>query len=212
MTANTGTEAAPSPESSTPADKAADAVDVEALKAAAARLADLEAKIASEKKADRDARKRAQEEAEKAGELAKALEAAKARLAELEGLEPLAQRWRAFEADEIKRLDGEAASLPDAARDLYVAASDVDGKRKVLAAFKAVAPAADGKTKAPGTPMGAPPPSHEIDFAAAFRAGGEQWADARRRDPKGADAFVSGQGRVVPTSTLFGGLFRRPAS
>jgi len=73
-----------------------DVVDIDALKAAAAELAALKAEAAEAKKLDREARKRAQEDAEKAGEIAKALEAAKSRLAELEANEPLAQRWRAY--------------------------------------------------------------------------------------------------------------------
>lgn len=169
--------------SSSPA-TSTDAVDVEALKAAAAKLADLEAKIASDKKADRDAKKRAQEEAAAAGEMQKAYEAAKARLAELEGLEPLAQKWRAYEAEEAKRLDAEAAAMPDAVRDLYASAGDIDAKRKVLAAFRAAAPATAQK----GTPpsMGAPPAVSGADFEAALAdRSGKKAAELKARDPQG---------------------------
>lgn len=169
---------------STPPATSTDVDNVEALKAAAARLADLEAKIANDKKADRDAKKRAQEEAAAAGEMQKAYEAAKARLAELEGLEPLAQKWRAYEAEEAKRLDAEAAAMPDAVRDLYASAGDIDAKRKVLAAFRAAQPATTQK----GTPpsMGAPPAVSGADFEAALAdKSGKKAAELKARDPQG---------------------------
>ena len=189
MSTNPANAAPPDVSTDTPAPSSSpatstDVVDVEALKAAAAKLADLEAKIASDKKADRDAKKRAQEEAEKAGELAKALEAAKARLGELEPLEPLAQKWRAYEAEEAKRLDAEAAAMPDAVRDLYASAGDIDAKRKVLAAFRAAAPATSTK----GTPpsMGAPPAVSGADFEAALAdKSGKKAAELKARDPQG---------------------------
>lgn len=211
MTATTAENGVPNPpEASASPAPVDDAVDVEALKAAAAELAEIKAKMADQKKADRDARKAAQEAAEKAGEHLKALEAAKARIAELEGAEPLAAKWRAYEADEVKRLDGEAAALPDAAKALYAGAADLDGKRKVLDAFKALQPASGAPAAKPPGPamnMGAPPGSHEIDFAAAYKDGAA-WAEAKRRDPKGAAAFLATAGKPPSLlSNLTGGLF-----
>lgn len=213
MTANTADPGVPTEPATAPAD---DVVDVEALKAAAAKLATLEAKLAEDKKADRDAKKRAQEAAEQAGKLAEALEAAKARLAELEGVEPLAAKWRTFEATESKRLDEEAKSLPDQVRALYSKAPDLDAKREVLEAFKALQPAANGapaaKPPGPSVNMGAPPPSHEIDFAAAYKDP-TAWAEAKRRDPKGAAAFIANAGRSPSLlSNLTGGLFGNRAA
>lgn len=168
-----------------------DVVDIDALRAAAAELAALKAEAAEAKKLDREARKRAQEDAEKAGEIAKALEAAKSRLAELEANEPLAQRWRAYEAEEAKRLDGEASTLPEAVRDLYAGASDIEAKRKVLAAFRSTS-----STTAPvkGQPpaMGAPAPVSAVDIEAALAdKSGQKLAEIKKRDPGAVSAFFN---------------------
>ena len=168
-----------------------DVVDVESLKAAAAELAALKAEAAEAKKADREAKKRAQEQAEQAGELAKALEAAKARLAELEGVEPLAAKWRAYEAEEAKRLDAEAANLPDAVRDLYQSAGDIEARRKVIAAFKATAgTAAPAKSNPPS--MGAPAPVSAVDIEAAIAdKSGAKLAEIKKRDPGAVTAWFA---------------------
>jgi hypothetical protein len=192
---------APSPSPATP-----DAVDLDALRSAAAELADLKAKMSTAKAAEREERKRLQDEAERAGETVKALEAAKARLAELEGAEPLAAKWRAYEADEVKRLDGEAATLPEAVRDLYASASDVDGKRKVLAAFRATPGAPAAKGAAPS--MGAPPAVSGADFEAALAdKSGKKAAEMKARDPVGFSAWmrekISG-GKPAASSLGFG--------
>jgi hypothetical protein len=181
--------------------------------AEAVKLAALEAQIASAKAADRDAKKAAQADAEKTGELAKALEMAKARVAELEAKEPLAAKWMAFEASETKRLDDEVATLPDAVKALYARQADLESKRDLLAAFR-VAPAAGAKT-APAAGTGTPAATSGIDFAAAFAdPTGQAWAKARAADPKGADAFVSGARQPATASTgwPFLGAVSRPAS
>jgi hypothetical protein len=183
-----------------------DAVDLDALRAKAAEYDALKAKMDGDKAAAREERKRLQDEAERAGETAKALEAAKARLAELEGAEPLAAKWRAYEADEVKRLDGEAATLPEAVRDLDASACDVDGKRKVLAAFRSApgAPAAKGAAPA----MGAPPAVSGADFEAALAdKSGKKAAEMKARDPQGFAAWmrekISG-GKPAASSLGFG--------
>lgn len=169
------------------------AEDLAALRAAAAELAALKAEGAAARKADRDARKRAQEEAEKAGELAKALDAAKSRLAELEGLEPLAQRWRAHEEAEAKRLDAEAAALPEAVRALYADAQGVDAKGKILAAFRAAAAnAAPAKAVGTAPALGAPPSVGAVDVEAALAdPTGKKLAEIKARDPGAVSAFFS---------------------
>ena len=177
--------------------------DLDALRAAAKELAELKAEAAAGRKADRDARKRAQEEAERAGELAKALETAKSRLAELEGLEPLAHRWRAHEEAESKRLDAEAAALPEAVKALYADASGVEAKAKVLAAFRAApgAPAAKAVGTAPA--MGAPPGVTAPDIEAALAdPSGKKFADIKARDPSAVAKFFAGVlgGRAQPNS------------
>ncbi len=167
-----------------------DVVDLDALKAAAAELASLKAEQASAKAAAREERKRLQAEAEAAGETAKALEAAKARLAELEGLEPLAQKWRSYEAEEAKRLDAEAAALPEAVRDLYASASDVEARRKVLAAFRSTSSAAPVKGQPP--PLGAPAPVSAVDIEAALAdKSGAKLAEIKKRDPGAVSAFFN---------------------
>lgn len=218
MTTNPAPEGAPSSpaaaDAATNAAPAVDAVDdLAALRAAAAELAALKAEGAAARKADRDARKKAQEEAERAGELAKALETAKSRLAELEGLEPLAQRWRAHEESEVKRLDAEAAALPEAVRALYSDAGSVEAKAKVLAAFRAApgAPAA----KAVGTPpaLGAPPAIGTPDIEAALAdPTGKKLAEIKARDPGAvASFFASILGpRGGQSNSLGVGRFARP--
>ena len=167
-----------------------DVVDLDSLKAAAAELASLKAEQASAKQAAREERKRLQAEAEAAGETAKALEAAKARLAELEGLEPLAAKWRSYEAEEAKRLDAEAAALPEAVRDLYATASDVEARRKVLAAFRSTSSAAPVKGQPP--PLGAPAPVSAVDIEAALAdKSGAKLAEIKKRDPGAVSAFFN---------------------
>jgi hypothetical protein len=189
----TSADGAPTPSQEPVAGSAApspDVVDLDALKAAAAELATLKASQAEAKKAEREERKRAQEQAEQAGEIAKALEAAKARLAELEGVEPLAAKWRSYEAEEAKRLDAEAAALPDAVRDLYASASDIEARRKVLAAFRATSSAAPVKGQPP--PMGAPAPVSAVDIEAALAdKSGAKLAEIKKRDPGAVSAFFN---------------------
>ena len=156
-----------------------------------AKLADLEAKIASEKAAAREEKKRAQEQAEAAGKLAEAYEAAKARLAELESVEPLAQKWRSYEAEEAKRLDAEAAALPEAVRDLYQSASDIEARRKVLAAFRATS-SSTAPVKGQPPPMGAPAPVSAVDIEAALQdKSGQKLAEIKKRDPGAVSAFFN---------------------
>jgi hypothetical protein len=210
MTTNPAPAAPPdaSPDASAPSSSPAtsDAVDLDALRAKAAEYDALRAKMDGDKAAAREERKRLQDEAEKAGETVKAYEAAKARLAELEGIEPLAAKWRAYEADEVKRLDGEAATLPDAVRDLYASASDVDSKRKVLAAFRSTPGAPAAKGAAPS--MGAPPAVSGADFEAALAdKSGKKAAEMKARDPVGFSAWmrekISG-GKSASNSLGFG--------
>lgn len=193
-TAPEGVPSAPAPADAGTNATPVDAVeDLAALRAAAAELAALKAEGAAARKADREARKRAQEEAEKAGELAKALDAAKSRLAELEAVEPLAQRWRAHEESEAKRLDAEAAALPEAVRALYADARDLDAKSKVLAAFRAAgsAPAA-AKTVGTAPAIGAPPSVTAVDVEAALAdPSGKKLAEIKARDPGAVAQFFS---------------------
>lgn len=206
---------APAEAGNTAAPGAEPVEDLAALRAAAAELAALKAEGAAARKADREARKRAQEEAEKAGELAKALDAAKSRLAELEGLEPLAQRWRAHEETESKRLDAEAAALPEAVRALYSDAQGVEAKAKVLAAFRAAsgnAPPAKAVGQAPA--LGAPAAVSAPDVEAALRdPSGKALAELKARNPGAVSSFFAGLlGKSNGSNSLGVGRFSaRPA-
>ena len=212
----TSADGAPTPSQEPVAGSAApspDVVDIDALKAAAAELATLKASQAEAKKAEREERKRAQEQAEQAGEIAKALEAAKQRLAELEGVEPLAAKWRSYEAEEAKRLDAEAAALPDAVRDLYASAGDIEARRKVLAAFRSTSSTA-APVKGQPPPRGAPAPVSAVDIEAALQdKSGQKLAEIKKRDPGAVSAFFNrvlanrnggspslGVGRFSPTN------------
>jgi colicin import membrane protein len=217
MTTTSAPEGAPSApaaaDAATNAPAAVDAVeDLAALRAAAAELAALKAEGAAARKADRDARKKAQEEAEKAGELAKALEQAKSRLAELEGLEPLAHRWRAHEEAEVKRLDAEAAALPEAVRALYSDASSVEAKAKVLAAFKAAPGAPAAKTVGTPPALGAPPAVSGVDVEAALKdPSGKALAELKARNPGAVSSFFAGLlGKSSASNSLGVGRFARP--
>lgn len=206
---------APADAGSAPASSTEAVEDIAALRAAAAELAALKADAAAARKVDRDARKRAQEEAERSGELAKALETAKSRLAELESAEPLAQKWRAYEEAESKRLDEEARVLPDAVRDLYGAAADIEGRRKVLAAFRAMpAAAAAPAPKVVGVPpaLGAPPGVSTPDIEAALAdPSGKKLAEIKARDPGAVAQFFSSLlGPKGQTHSLGVGRFARP--
>lgn len=201
------------------ADTGAPATDAPTSQAAvtpspeAVKLAALEAQIAASKAADREARRAAQADAEKAGELAKALEMSKVRIAELEAHAPAAAKWMAFEASETKRLDDEVATMPDNVKALYARQADIEGKRDLLAAFR-TAPTSTTKT-APAAGTGTPAATSGIDFAAAMAdPTGQAWAKARAADPKGADAFVSGARNPAPASTgwPFPGASPRQAS
>lgn len=198
------------PDSSPSATSSAPTADeIASLRAAADELAALKAEAAAGRKADRDARKRAQEEAERAGELAKALETAKARLAELEAVEPMAQRWRAHEEAEVKRLDAEAATLPDAVRALYADAVGVENKSKVLAAFRAAPPPSAKSVQSPPS-LGAPPSASSVDVEAALAdPTGRKFAELKARDPGAvAKFFASVLGKGGNSNSLGIGRFQ----
>jgi hypothetical protein len=165
--------------------------ELEKLRKEAASLRD---ESASRRIKAREESERAAKEAEAKGEYAKALETYKARVAELEGLEGDAKQWRSFADEERKRLDARKADLPAHWQSLLDRASDIDGKRAVLAAYDVEA-ATKGTTTAAAKPQqgGAPASGVQpIDFAKAWASGGRDWQDAKTRDPKGASAYVTG--------------------
>jgi hypothetical protein len=193
MTTQSADPGAPPSDAATPDAPAAPSAE-------AVELAALKASIAASKQADKDARKAVQADAEKAGQLAQALDVAKARLAELEAAEPMAAKWREYEANEVKRLDAEAAALPDAVKSIYAKQSGVDAKAEILAAFRStvVAPAAPAKGTPP--PMGSPPAVTAVDFAEAMSdPTGKKVADAKARDPQGWASWIAGKFSARPS-------------
>lgn len=176
-------------------------IEAAAPSAEAVELAALKAQLASSAKADKDARKAAQADMEKAGELAKALDVAKARLAELEAYEPAATKWRAYEENESKRLDAEAATLPDAVKSIYAKQTGVDAKAEILAAFRSTvsAPATPAAKTAPAAGTGTPAVGN-VDFAEAFAdATGKKVAEAKARDPQGWASWIAGKFSARPS-------------
>jgi hypothetical protein len=177
----------------------------------AVELAALKAQMASAKQSDRDARKAAQADAERSGEMEKALQVAKARLAELEGYEPLANRWRAHEEAESKRLDAEAAALPEAVRAIYGKQADIDAKREILAAFRSTS-TTPPKTVGQPPSMGSPPAVSVVDFDDALTdATGRKAAEAKARDPQGWSSWLASKmsGRSSSSASLGIGRFAR---
>lgn len=133
------------------------------------------------------------------------------RLTEIEAYKPLANRWRAHEEAESKRLDSEAAALPEAVRAIYARQGDVDAKREILAAFRSTSTA---PLKTVGVPpsMGLPPAVSVVDFDDALSdVTGKKAAEAKARDPQGWSAWLASKmsGRSSSSASLGVGRFAR---
>lgn len=147
-TAQPATGAASTPPSPT-------AAEIEQWKGAATKLAAIEAQQAVEAKKTKDAQLAAAAEAEKNGNLQVALDAHKARVAELEPASAKAAKWDAFEAAELRRINEAAAKLPEAAQKAIAAATDLDTKLTFLNAFGAATGVTVHKPAASGGPPAA---------------------------------------------------------
>ena len=119
-----------------------------------------------------------------------AYEIAQKRIAELEAIAPKAELWERHEQAELKRMDEQAASLPESFKRLFASAQGLDAKRDVLAAFSETQPKqAAQKTVSTPPEMGAPIPVSSIDFAEAIKDP-NKLREAKEKDPKGfADWF-----------------------
>lgn len=88
-------------------------------------------------------------------------------------------------AAEQKAIDEEKAKLPEEARALVDAQATIEGKRALIKLL-----GGQTTTAQPGPPGGPPPPGGTIDFAEAFKKGPVAWAEAKKRDEKGANAWM----------------------
>jgi len=133
------------------------------------------------------------------------------RLTEIEAYKPLANRWRAHEEAESKRLDAEAAALPEAVRAIYSKQGDIDAKREILAAFRSTS-TAPLKTVGQPPSMGAPPAVSVVDFDEALAdVTGKKAAEAKARDPQGWSSWLASKmsGRSSSSASLGIGRFAR---
>jgi hypothetical protein len=133
------------------------------------------------------------------------------RLTEIEAYKPLANRWRAHEEAESKRLDAEAAALPEAVRAIYGKQGDIDAKREILAAFRSTS-TAPLKTVGQPPSMGAPPAVSVVDFDEALAdVTGKKAAEAKARDPQGWSSWLASKmsGRSSSSASLGIGRFAR---
>lgn len=160
--------------------------DIEAIKQKAAEFDRLQVELEKAKLDTIEKVKRTQEEAAKRGELQTAYEIAQKRIAELEAVAPKADLWEKHEQAELKRIEEQAANLPESFKRLLSAAQGLDAKRDVLAAFAETQPKQAPGQKHVSTPpeMGAPAPVSAIDFAEAIKDP-NKLREAKEKDPKG---------------------------
>lgn len=168
----------------------------------AKELAELKAQLAKEKEEFTKKERKQLEEAQKQGELQKALEIAHAQLAEFDEVKPLAERWRQFEKKELKRLEEEAQALPEQVRGLFAKQSTLEDKQEFIRAFNSLNSnqnSQDKKPKAP--PSGQPNQADKIDFQAVLQdSTGKLAAEAKAKDPEGFKAFMVGVIRGTNTT------------
>lgn len=156
------------------------------LSAEAKELAELKAMIAAEKQASKEKDKKQFEELAKKGELEKALEQSKAMLAEFDAIKPLAERWQKFEAEESKRLEKEAESLPESIKPLFARQNSIEDKQEFLRAFSSLNNGSKETTQKGKAPQFTTPSNSKINYDEIFRdPTGQSQRDARMRDPEG---------------------------
>jgi len=206
----------PGADSSAPAPASAPASIAEAVKAAVPAAAASEAEPADKAEAKPEAKpsaakatldaireRRAQRAAAKA-EAAKPKDAGPAIPADIASA---AERWRAYEAAEAKRLDEASKALPAEDRALVDGEKDIARRAALVArlqaahdALAASKPAAKVTAK-PG-PTGAPPPATSIDILEALKTP-EGMKAAKSADPEGfAAKFSALLGGSARKSTL----------
>ncbi len=114
---------------------------------------------------------------------------------ELSQLQADAKAHRDSQAAELTRINGLKASLTPAQQKALDLAPTIEAKQAFLATF-------DTKTVHPPAASGGPPaPPATIDFAEAFKDGAT-WAEAKRLDKAGAEAWFKGRGQGVGISSV----------
>jgi hypothetical protein len=196
----------PKPEAKPAEPAAPSAAEIAELRAAKAQLDTINAGKAAAEAEALKLRAAAAKEAEGKGELQKALDIQKARLAELEPYEAEVKTFRDMQAAELKAIEDRKPSLTEAQRAAIDQAPTLAAKKAFLAAFgdtkEVHKPASNGTT---------PAPAGVVDFDEAFKDP-KSFAEAKVKDPKGYEAWqrrAFSQGRQ-PSS--LDNLFRTKAA
>lgn len=156
--------------------------EIAALKKIEAEYKELKQQAKAREKAEREI-------AEKAGNSEKVIELLKAQLSEYEKEIPYAQKWKEFEASELKRLDEVSVTLPESFKSLYAKAADLSSKKDILSAYESVVKTTQSTPgQAPGTKTVATPPNlghkpGDIDFDEIAKSGNAAMEAARRKHP-----------------------------
>lgn len=159
-----------------------------------AELEKTKSEAAQRRIAERDAKEQQLKAAEAAGEYEKASQMKDARIAELEAMAPMAERWSAFEAEQKKKVEAalQADDLPDFVRTAVMCAADPLAQLEILNGFRAtVAEPPPTKTPAGGGGGGQTTGSGPIDWASLNRVGGAELQQAIRKDPVGWNDFLT---------------------
>lgn len=178
-----------------------------------AEVADLRKESASYRVRARDEKTAAEKALEEQGHYKALAEAQKARLAELEQLEPAAKRWAEHEAREAQRISTVRATLSPEQQAALDAAPDLQGKQAVLRALDAMRGNGSVAPPPPRAPAGgAPPaPTASTNWESLADLGADALREARLRDPAGWDAYVRTQSGGARSQSTWRQRFARIA-
>ena len=113
-----------------------------------------------------------------------------------------AQKWMAYEANEAKRIDAQAASLSEDDRALVASQSSLEAKAKLIARLTSTPAKVVGKAP----PVSTPAQNSSLDFALALKDSSAM-AEAKTKDPQGFAKFFSsllhGSGRASTLDAAF---------
>jgi hypothetical protein len=160
------------------------AADVTAMQA---RLAEYEKREQARAAADAAAEKK---RLESEGNLQGLLDAERAEKAKLAAD---AEIGRQYLQREHARIETAKAGLTDAQKKLIDSAPNLETKALWLDEIVLNRQSGGSQVARPMAPGGSPPPGGPIDYAAAYRAGPDEWKKMKARDPKGAQAWFSAQ-------------------
>lgn len=193
-----GTQAAAPTTAASTAPASTSSDDLSALRT---RLERTEAELEKTRKEAAGRRVAANKAAEENGEYKALAENLKARVAELEPLEPLAKRWAAHEQRELERLNAARAGLPPEAQAALDAVPTLEGKQAILNLLGSKGgPAQRPPPEKPPIPGGAPPPPNGTDWT-SFSTSAELEA-AKQRDPAGWKTYLESQGGTSRSLTF----------